>query len=124
MISLKIVYAANILVAGWISISSLFFPKYAAISVFSGAYEYSEVIRLTGALWAAIFMISIIGMFLPQKMALILVFQLIYKGLWLVAVCIPAMIQNKLYPGGMAFFFMIWCVVLPFVIPWKQLFYV
>lgn len=118
---LKIIYLANILVAGWISISSLFFPKYAAVSVFSNAYTFSEVIRLTGALWAAIFILSVIGMFLPQKMALVLVFQLIYKGLWLFAVCIPAMIQNKPYPGGMAFFFLIWCAVLPFVIPWKRL---
>lgn len=122
MVGLKIMYLANILVAGWISISSLFFPKKAAITVFSNAYPYSEVIRLIGALWGAIFILSILGMFYPRKMVLVLVFQFIYKGSWIAFVMLPAMVHKKPFPGGMAVFFLIWCVVLPFVIPWKEIF--
>ncbi|MBW1294091.1 hypothetical protein [Aquimarina litoralis] len=122
MIGLKIIYIANILVAGWISITSLFFPKKAVSSVFSNAYAYSEAIRLLGALWGAIFLLSVLGIFFPKKMILVLVFQLLYKSSWLIFVAIPATLQKKPYPEGMALFFIIWCVVLPFIIPWKEVF--
>lgn len=122
MIGLKIVYLANILVAGWISITSLFFPKTAMTSVFEGAFVYSESFRLVGALWGAIFLLSILGLFFPMKMSLVLLFQLIYKGSWLIFAALPAMMSQQPFPKGMAFFFLIWVLVLPFVIPWSYLF--
>ncbi len=121
MAFLKIIYIANILVAGWISISSLFFPKIAHTTVFENAIEYSEVIRLVGALWGAIFILSIVGLFFPTQMSLVLLFQLIYKSSWLIFVAVPAIINNHPYPKGMTFFFMIWVVVLPFAIPWREM---
>lgn len=120
--ALKLIYIANIAVAGWISIQSLFFPRKALSTVFENNFQYSEAIRLVGALWGAIFVLSILGLFYPKKMALVLLFQLIYKSSWLLFVAIPAMVSTQPYPKGMAVFFVIWCVVLPFVIPWKELF--
>ena len=122
MIGLKVVYIANIIVAGWISITSLFFPKVAASSVFSGVYPNSELIRLVGALWFSIFLISILGLWKPITFSPILIVQLIYKSLWLLVVASPAILNQKDYPSGMASFFLIWVIVLPFVIPWKELF--
>ena len=122
MIAIKLVYVANIIVAGWISITSLFYPKVAQQSVFTGAFEYSEAIRLVGALWGAIFILSILGLFYPKQMSLVLLFQLIYKGSWLLFAALPAMLSGNPYPKGMASFFVVWVVVLPFVIPWKDLF--
>jgi len=119
---LKVVYMANIVVAGWISATSLFYPKKAVVSIFSNAVHYSETIRLVGSLWGAIFIISFLGLFYPKKMALVLLFQLIYKGSWLIFVALPALVNKKPFPGGMAVFFLIWCAVLPFVIPWKEIF--
>ncbi|MEM8895340.1 MAG: hypothetical protein AAGC88_12230 [Bacteroidota bacterium] len=55
-------------------------------------------------------------------MSLILLFQLIYKSSWLVFAALPALASNQPYPKGMAVFFVIWVVVLPFVIPWRNLF--
>jgi hypothetical protein len=72
---MKIVYIANIIVAGWISISSLFFPKTAQTTVFSHDFAYSEAFRLVGALWFAIFILSILGLFYPEKMSLVLLFN-------------------------------------------------
>ncbi|NAS10955.1 hypothetical protein [Poritiphilus flavus] len=120
--ALKLIYIANIVVAGWISILSLFFPRKALATVFQNAFQYSEAIRLVGALWGAIFVLSILGLFYPKKMALVLVFQLIYKSSWLLFVAIPAIVNTQPYPKGMAVFFVVWCVILPFVIPWKELF--
>ncbi len=122
MLGLKIIYFANIIVAGWISISSLFYPKTAQITVFEQNFAYSESIRLVGALWFAIFILSVLGMFYPEKMSLVLLFQLIYKSSWLLFAALPAMVNHQPYPKGMAVVFIIWVVVLPFVIPWKTIF--
>ncbi len=122
MIPIKVIYLANIIVAGWISISSLFFPKTALITVFTNDFQYSESIRLVGALWGGIFILSILGLFYPQKMSLILLFQLIYKSSWLIFAALPAIIHGNPYPKSMAIFFVIWVLVLPFVIPWKSIF--
>jgi hypothetical protein len=122
MTALKVVYFANIIVAGWISISSLFYPKTAQTTVFEQNFAYSEAIRLVGALWFAIFILSILGLFYPEKMSLVLLFQLIYKSSWLIFAALPAMMSNQPFPKGMAVVFIVWVVVLPFVIPWKTIF--
>lgn len=122
MIALKLMYCANILVAGWISISSLFFPERAAVTVFENQFAYSEAIRLVGALWWAIFILSIVGLFFPMQMSLVLLFQLIYKSSWLLFTALPAMMNQQAYPKGMATCFIIWVILLPFVIPWRHIF--
>lgn len=121
MTSMVFMYFANIIVAGWISITSLFFPKTAHHSIFTNDIEYSEAIRLVGALWFAIFILSIIGLFYPGPMSLIFVFQLIYKSSWLIVVAIPALRNKKPFPRAMSIFFLIWVIILPFIIPWNTL---
>jgi len=121
-VGLYIVYIANIIVAGWISITSLIFPETAQSSIFQNTFQYSEHIRLIGALWGGIFILSIIGLFYPLKMSPVLVLQLIYKGSWLLVVALPNIIQHKPFPTGMATFFIIWVVILPIIIPWNYLF--
>jgi hypothetical protein len=92
------------------------------MTVFEGNFVYSEAIRLVGALWFAIFLLSILGLFYPEKMSLVLLFQLIYKGSWLLFAALPALQNHQPYPKGMAITFIIWVVILPFVIPWKTIF--
>jgi hypothetical protein len=120
MIALKIIYIANIIVAGWISMTSLFSPKTAAITVFQNAYQSTEVMRLVGCLWLAIAILSLLGLWRPISFSPILLVQLIYKGTWLIAVALPAIRNNQPYPSGMATFFLIWVLVLPFVMPWAE----
>ena len=122
MTAIKIVYLANVIVAGWISITCLFFPKTAHATIFSGSFDYSESFRLIGALWGAIFILSILGLFYPRQMSLVLLFQLIYKSSWLLFAALPAIFKTLSYPKGMALFFVIWVIILPFVIPWKSIF--
>ena len=117
---MKIIYIANIIVAGWISITSIFFPKIAIQSIFENSYLNSDLVRLVGCLWFGIFFISILGLWKPYTFAPILLLQLIYKFSWLLIVAIPAIKNDIIYPKGMAIFFLIWVVVLPFVIPWKH----
>jgi hypothetical protein len=120
---IKLMYFANIIVAGWISITSLFFPKTAQITVFSNQFVYSEAIRLVGTLWGAIFILSVLGLFFPQKMNLVFLFQLIYKSSWLVFAALPSSLKNEPYPKGMvALCFVVWVILLPFVVDWKGIF--
>jgi hypothetical protein len=121
MMALKIMYLAIVLVAGWISFSCLFSLKTAHQTVFTDAFAYSESFRLVGALWFAVFALSLLGLFYPRQMALVLVFQLIYKGTWLLVAAAPAMMKGNPHPKGMTLFFLVWVVVLPFVIPWREL---
>jgi hypothetical protein len=119
---ITIIYAANVLVAGWISITSLFFPKTAETSVFSNGFVYSEAFRLVGALWGAIFILSVLGLFFPQQMSLVLIFQLIYKSSWLIFAALPALWNKQPFPKYMAIFFVVWVMILPFAIPWNEIF--
>lgn len=122
LLLMKTMYAANILVAGWISITSLFMPQTALTTVFSNDFAYSEAIRLVGALWGAIFILSVLGLFFPRQMSLVLLFQLIYKSSWLLFAALPAQLNNQPYPKGMAITFIVWVLILPFLIPWATLF--
>jgi hypothetical protein len=120
MIALKIVYFANIIVAGWISITSIFFPQTSSVTVFQNAYQPTEVIRLVGCLWLAIAVLSVLGLWKPISFSPILLVQLIYKGTWLLVVALPAIKNNQPYPSGMASFFLVWVLFLPFIIPWAE----
>lgn len=119
---IKLMYITNIIVAGWISVQSLFYPRSAWTCIFEENVAFSCTIQLVGALWFAIFILSIIGLWFPTEMGLVLVFQLIYKSLWLLAVAVPALKMGVPFPKGMACFFLIWVIILPWIIPWKELF--
>lgn len=120
--ALKIIYIANIMVAGWVGMTNLFFPKLAESAVFQNTFTYSESYRLLGALWTAIALLSVLGLWYPRQMSLVLLLQVIYKGSWLLFAVLPSIVSKNPYPKGMAVFFVIWVVLLPFVIPWTYLF--
>jgi hypothetical protein len=120
MIALKIVYIANIIVASWISLTSMISPRKAAMTVFQSTYPSNEVMKLVGCLWFAIAILSVLGLWKPISFSPILLVQIIYKGTWLLIVALPAIKNNQPYPSGMALFFLIWVLVLPFVIPWSE----
>lgn len=121
MIRLYVIYIANCIVAGWIGITATFFPKTAAVTVFQNTYVTTEVMRLVGCLWLAIVVLSLLGLYRPLAFSPVLVLQLIYKGTWLLVVALPAIKAQQAYPMGMAGFFLVWVLVLPFVIPWSTL---
>jgi hypothetical protein len=117
-LALYVVYISNIIVAGYIGILSLFSPQKATVSIFSNTYQSTEIIRLVGCLWLAIAILSVLGLWKPITFSPVLLLQVIYKGCWLLVVALPAIQDSKPYPAGMAIFFMIWVLLLPFVIPW------
>jgi hypothetical protein len=120
MMAIKLIYMANIIVAGWIGITSLFFPKLSSATIFQNSYQTTDIIRLVGCLWLAIAILSVLGLWLPFTFSPILLLQLIYKGSWLLVVAIPAIKNSQPYPSGMAIFFLVWVLILPFTIPWAE----
>lgn len=121
MIAIKLIYVANIIVASYIGITSLIFPKLSSATIFQNSYETTDIIRLVGCLWLAIAVLSLLGLWRPLIFSPVLLLQLVYKGLWLIVVAIPAIRHNQTYPLGMATFFLVWVLILPFVIPWGDL---
>ncbi|MBI1222996.1 MAG: hypothetical protein GC180_10370 [Bacteroidetes bacterium] len=119
---IQLIYLANILVAGWVGVHSLFFTRHAAVYLYQGVYPASDAIKITGALWLAIALLSLFGLWLPERFAAVLLLQLIYKGGWLLFVALPGLIEKESFPVGIASFFLVWVLILPFVIPWDKLF--
>ncbi len=119
MIALRIIYILNIIVAGQIAFTSMFQAEKASATIFAGAYEHTDLVRLVGCLWLSIALISGLGLWKPITFSPILLVQLIYKGTWLFLVALPAFKANLPFPKGMASFFIIWVLVIPFIIPWK-----
>ncbi len=120
MTAIKLVYTANIIVAAYIGIISLFFPRLSSATIFQNSYQTTDIIRLVGCLWLAIAVLSVFGLWQPLNFSPVLLLQLLYKGTWLLVVAIPAIKNNQTYPSGMATFFLVWVLVLPFVIPWTE----
>jgi len=118
----KLMFLANVLLAGWISLNCMFTPLKAKTVVFEDAFQYSESIRLVGCLWFGIFLLSVFGLVFTEKMNLVFLFQFIYKGSWLLLVALPAIKSGSVFPKGMAIYFLIWVLILPFVIDWKNTF--
>ena len=122
--AIRFVYFANIVVAGLAGYLTLFVTESAARNVFGGTAESSPALRLVGAYWLSIAIFSAVGMWWPLVMSPVLLVQLFYKGGWLMAVAAPAYFGGRSgeVPGGLTAFFVLWVVILPFVIPWVELF--
>lgn len=121
--ALRLIFFANIVVAGSAGAVCLVAPLRAAASVFENAFENSGAIRVVGALWLGIAIVSAAGVFRPLAFAPILLLQFVYKTSWVLIVAAPALLAGEAdsMPRSMSLFFLAWTVVLPFVIPWQAL---
>ena len=89
-------------------------------------FPESEGFRtILGSLWTAILIGSVLGLFFPITMSVLLLIQVIYKALWLLVYAMPRMLNQRTneVPWGIASTFLIIIVTYPLVIPWVQLFF-
>jgi hypothetical protein len=124
LLLIRAVFIANILVAGQVGWISLFSPKQAAASIFEGESGTILPVTIVGSFWLAIAALSLIGLFFPLQFSAVLVFQFVYKGIWLLFVALPTVLANRgeTLPWGITTFFLIWVIILPFIIPYRYLF--
>lgn len=107
---------------------------YLLMFLFVGFDSWSYILRHEGAwnpmnaaawcMFASYSLLSGIGVFRPLKMLPIVVFMVLYKSLWLLAVAYPLWASNQLAGSpaeGMARVFM-WVPVAIVAVPWKYFF--
>jgi hypothetical protein len=89
-------------------------------------FPESEGFRtILGSLWTAILIGSVLGLFFPITMSVLLLIQVLYKALWLLVYAMPRMLNQRTneVPWGIASTFLIIIVTYPWIIPWAQLFF-
>ena len=89
-----------------------------------GAFVESAGWRmLAGSLWIAILSLSLLGAIWPGSFLWLLVFQLIYKSVWLLAYAVPRLLSGRAaeIPAGIAVSFVAIVLVWPWLIPWRQI---
>ncbi len=123
--ALRVIYVANIIVAGVVGGMSLFFSRIAKKRLFDEEEQSdSHATYLTGSFWMAITITSFLGVFFPIKFSPVLVIQVLYKGLFLIRRALPLIIRRNYSRGliGISSSFLVWVIVLPIFIPWNYLF--
>ena len=115
-------YLFNILILVPVGLGSLF----NVFQVSHGHFPESPGWRsLTGSLWTAILVCSILGLFQPILFSPLLLLQLIYKTLWLIVYVAPRIMKGdrrQEIHWGMTITFAIIVILYPIVIPWRFLF--
>src|SRR5271165_1681555 len=70
------------------------YDSWAHIISHTGAWEVTDA--AAWCMWAAFSLISFIGIMKPLKMLPIILFEIIYKVMWLIIVAYPLWVNNKL----------------------------
>jgi len=120
---MRFMYAATAIFAGFIGISLLIAP-----STMQSMFGYPAQEPIMGAVvytvWLAFALLSIAGLRSPLKFAPILLLEITYKTIWLVAIAIPAAITGTLYSFALenAVLFVLFIVGYIIAMPWKYIF--
>lgn len=118
--ALRAAYTANILILVPVAFSAL-----AGLTwVHEGRLDESPGWRtLSGSLWTAILAVSVYGLGHPKGACLILVFQVVYKSLWLALFALPRALSGRSaeVPRGIALSFLAIVLIWPWIIPWREL---
>ena len=121
MTALGWLFWANILILVPIGFGTLFRPS----STDQGVFPESAGWRtLVGSLWLAILAMSVLGVRQPEAFLWLLVFQVLYKSVWLIAYVLPRLLagRGREVPAGITLSFLVIVLVWPWFIPWRQLF--
>jgi hypothetical protein len=94
---LRGMYVYTIVGAGGVGLGILLAPK-AIISLFGLPSQEPITFGITGSVYLAFALLSVLGLRSPLEFAPILLLQLTYKTAWLIGVIIPALIAGT-FPG-------------------------
>ena len=110
---LRPLYLANIVAAGLPGAVMIAAPVWARANMFAGTQD-PAMFGMTGAIWLAIGLASLLGLRQPELMKGIFLVQMIYKSIWIAAVGVPLLLQGELHVLPMMVFFM--AVVVVFIV--------
>lgn len=120
MLAAQYLFWANILILVPIGFGTLL----KASVTDQGAFAESAGWRmLVGSLWIAILSLSLLGAIWPGSFLWLLVFQVIYKSVWLLAYAVPRLLAGRAaeIPAGIAVSFVAIVLLWPWFIPWRQM---
>ena len=117
----QVLFWANILILVPIGFGTLLKPSLTDHGVFAESAGWRT---LVGSLWVAILACSVLGLVWPSSFAWLLVFQVIYKSVWLLVYAAPRVLSGRHQenPAGIALSFVVIVLIWPWFIPWRQLF--
>ncbi len=91
---LKAMYIYTLAMSGGVGLGMILFPGIIQ-SVFRFPPQDPVVLGLCGSLFLALGLVSILGFRSPLKFAPVLLLELIYKPVWLVAVALPLFLKGQ-----------------------------
>lgn len=91
---LKAMYVYTLAMSGGVGLGMILFPG-TIQSVFRFPPQDPVVLGLCGSLFLALGLVSILGFRSPLKFAPVLLLELIYKPVWLVAVALPLFLKGQ-----------------------------
>jgi len=91
-------YIWNIVISGLGGIGIIFLPE--LTRWLFNAPNPTITYGVIGSVFLAFGIISIFGLREPVKFAPVLLFQLIYKIIWIIGVVLPMLVSGKLYTGA------------------------
>ena len=120
---LKIMYTYNILGAGGFGLGYLLMPD-TMITMMGMPAQDPVTFGLAGSVFLAGAFISVLGLWSPLTFAPVLLSELFYKTIWLIAVVLPLVISNRFpaYAGIMAVIFLTYIIGYLIAIPFPVIF--
>jgi hypothetical protein len=117
----QVLFWANILILVPIGFGTLLKPSLTDHGVFAESAGWRT---LVGSLWVGILACSALGVVWPSSFVWLLLFQVIYKSVWLLVYAAPCVLSGRSQeiPAGIALSFVGIVLVWPWFIPWGQLF--
>lgn len=117
----QVLFWANILILVPIGFGTLLKPSLTDHGVFTESAGWRT---LVGSLWVGILACSALGVVWPSSFVWLLLFQVIYKSVWLLVYAAPRVLSGRSQeiPAGIALSFVGIVLVWPWFIPWGQLF--
>jgi hypothetical protein len=117
---LRILYGINFVGAGVPGLVMISAPTWAANNMFPGEQD-PAMFGVTGAIWAAIGLLSLAGLRYPRPLAAIFPLQVLYKSLWILTIALPMLMRGERAVLPMLIFFAIVVVVWLVTVPWTVL---
>ena len=119
---MRLMFAANVVGAGVSGLLVTFFPGFARQYLFDGVAQDGLVFGVTGSVWFAIGLISILGLRNPVPFAGVFLVQIVYKTVWISLVGVPLMASGDERAGFFVVFFALVTLGFAFAVPWSLLF--
>ena len=119
---MRVMYTTNIVGAGVPGFLVTFFPGLAERHMFGAVAQDGMLFGVTGSVWLAIGLLSVLGLRYPLELAGIFLVQIVYKTVWILAVGLPLSLQGDPRALPFVLFFALISIGFAYAMPFRRLF--